>query len=144
LPEETKVLITEYFQPKLKKLFEEQSANPFIYYLPEQKAFKTENLVEVSLSENFIAPQFKIISQGEHFELQCRFNINGASSTLLPIMNAITAFSFYTIILFTCGKTGRCIAGRKIYQEWQYQTDKSKLGSPNAKVDNAANQGLPG
>jgi superfamily II DNA or RNA helicase len=79
LPEETKSLITEYFQPKLKKIFEEQAQNPFIYYLPENKVFKTENLLEVSLSENFIAPQFKIISQGDHFELQCRFNINGAA-----------------------------------------------------------------
>jgi non-specific serine/threonine protein kinase len=79
LPEETKSLITEYFQPKLKKIFEEQSANPCIYYLPENKIFKTENLVEVALSERFIAPQFKIISQDDHFELQCRFNINGAA-----------------------------------------------------------------
>jgi non-specific serine/threonine protein kinase len=79
LPEETKSLITEYYQPKLKKLFEEQANNPFVYYLPEHKNFKTENLVEVSLSDNFIAPQFKIVAQGEHFELQCRFKINGAS-----------------------------------------------------------------
>lgn len=79
LPEETKILITEYYQPKLKKLFEEQAANPFVYYLPEHKPFKTDNLVEVALSETFIAPQFKIIAQGEDFELQCRFKINGAA-----------------------------------------------------------------
>ncbi|MEO6229628.1 MAG: SNF2-related protein [Ferruginibacter sp.] len=79
LPEETKMLITEYYQPKLKKLFEEQAANPFVYYLPEHKTFKTENLVEVSLSETFIAPQFKIIAKDSDFELQCRFNINGAA-----------------------------------------------------------------
>ena len=78
-PEETKLLITEYLQPKLKKLFEEQSANPFIYYLPKNKVFKTDNLVEVTLSESFIAPQFKIIAKDNHFELQCRFNINGAA-----------------------------------------------------------------
>ena len=84
LPEETKSLITEYFQPKLKKIFEEQSANPFIYFLPEKKVFKTENLLEVVLSEQFIEPQFKIISQDDHFELQCRFNINGAAQ---PVTN---------------------------------------------------------
>lgn len=78
LPEETKSLITEYLQPKLKKIFEEQSSNDFIYYLPSGKNFKTENLIEVSLSENFIAPQFKIIAVEDHFELQCRFKINGA------------------------------------------------------------------
>ena len=84
LPEETKSLITEYFQPKLKKIFEEQSINPFIYYLPEKKVFKTDNLAEVVLSDQFIEPQFKIISQDDHFELQCRFNINGAEQ---PVTN---------------------------------------------------------
>ncbi len=84
LPEETKSLITEYFQPKLKKIFEEQSTNPFVYYLPEKKVFKTDNLAEVVLSDQFIEPQFKIISQDDHFELQCRFNINGAAQ---PVTN---------------------------------------------------------
>ena len=82
LPEETKSLITEYLQPKLKKVFEEQSGNPSIYYLPEKKVFKTENLVEVALSEQFIAPQFKIVAVEDHFELQCRFNINGATQPI--------------------------------------------------------------
>jgi non-specific serine/threonine protein kinase len=84
LPEETKSLITEYLQPKLKKLFEEQAANPFIYYLPEKKVFKTENLQEVSVSDSFIAPQFKIVAKNSHFELQCWFNINGAAQ---PVTN---------------------------------------------------------
>ncbi len=79
LPEETRLLITEYFQPKLKKIFEEQNNNPFIYYLPEKKVFKTGNLVEVSLSANCIAPQFKIALKGTQFELQCLLNINGAT-----------------------------------------------------------------
>jgi non-specific serine/threonine protein kinase len=78
-PEETKLLITEYLQPKLKKLFEEQRENPFVYYLPQHKAFKTENLIEVALSDNFIEPQFKIVAKDDYFELQCRFNINGAA-----------------------------------------------------------------
>ena len=78
-PEETKLLITEYLQPKLKKLFEEQRDNPFVYYLPQHKAFKTDNLVEIALSDRFIEPQFKIVAKEDYFELQCRFNINGAA-----------------------------------------------------------------
>jgi hypothetical protein len=74
------------------------------------------------LSENFIAPQFKIISQGEHFELQCRFNINGAAQPVTDneCNNSILFLYNHT---FTVAKTGRCNSGRKIYQEWQYQTD---------------------
>ncbi len=78
LPEETKSLITEYLFPKLKKVFEEQAGNSFVYYLAEKKPFKTEHLQEVSLSETFLAPHFKVIAQDHHFELQCRFKINGA------------------------------------------------------------------
>jgi SNF2 family DNA or RNA helicase len=82
LPEETKALITEYLQPKLKKIFEEQAANSFAYYLPEKKIFRTENLVEVALSDTFIEPKFKIVSKGNYFELQCWFNVNGAAQPI--------------------------------------------------------------
>jgi len=78
LPEETKSLITEYLHPKLKKIFEEQVNNPCIYYLLEKKTFKTDHLIEAVLSDTTIAPQFKIVSKEDHFELQCRFKINGA------------------------------------------------------------------
>ncbi|HMG81985.1 MAG TPA: SNF2-related protein [Ferruginibacter sp.] len=79
LPEETKALITEYLQPKLKKIFEEQAANSFVYYLPEKKIFRTENLIEVALSDKFIEPKFKIVAKNSYFELQCWFNVNGAA-----------------------------------------------------------------
>ncbi|UEG50812.1 SNF2 family helicase [Ferruginibacter lapsinanis] len=82
LPEETKSLIAEYLHPKLKKIFEEQAGNPFIFYLPEKKSFTTENLVEAAVDEKFIAPQFKIAAKNGHFELQGRFNINGATQPI--------------------------------------------------------------
>jgi SNF2 family DNA or RNA helicase len=84
LPEETKALITEYLQPKLKKIFEEQVTNTFVYYLPEKKIFRTENLVEVALSDSFIEPKFKIVAKNNYFELQCWFNVNGAAQ---PVTN---------------------------------------------------------
>ena len=62
LPEETKALIAEYLQPKLKKIFEEQASNHFIFYLPSAKQFTTANLAEVELSDHFIAPVFKVHS----------------------------------------------------------------------------------
>ncbi len=77
LPEETKSLITEYIQPKLKKVFEEQSQNNFIYYLPENKSFKTNNLVDIELSDHFIAPFFKVIAVNDHFEIACMVKLNG-------------------------------------------------------------------
>ena len=79
LPEETKSLIAEYLQPKLKKIFEEQAGSSAVFYLEEKKSFTTNNLIEVALSDKCIAPHFKIIANNDHFELECRFNINGAA-----------------------------------------------------------------
>ena len=77
LPEETKALIAEYLQPKLKKLFEEQSGNNFIFYLPKSKQFTTGNLVEIELSKDFIAPVFKVQASAGHFEIACTVKLTG-------------------------------------------------------------------
>ncbi len=78
LPEETRSLITEYLHPKLRKLFEEQASNLFIFYLPEKKPFKTGNLQEATLSDHFPSPRFRIVAQDKHFELQCRIKAGGS------------------------------------------------------------------
>ena len=36
--------MVEYLHPKLKKLFIDVAANPFVFYLNGKKTFKTENL----------------------------------------------------------------------------------------------------
>ncbi|MCO6497227.1 MAG: DEAD/DEAH box helicase [Chitinophagaceae bacterium] len=50
LTEETKLLATEYLQPKLKRLFELTAGTP-IFYLARGKSFVTDNLEEVSISD---------------------------------------------------------------------------------------------
>ena len=77
LPEETKALMVEYLHPKLKKIFEENSSNPFVFYLPHGKNFKTENLREISLSADAISPIFKIIAKNGQYELTCAVKIDG-------------------------------------------------------------------
>ncbi len=71
LPEDTKALIAEFLQPKLKKIFEEQAANHFVFYLAKGKTFTTANLVEIELSEEFIAPVFKVQAKNDHYEIAC-------------------------------------------------------------------------
>ena len=78
LPEETKALIAEYLHPKLKKLFEEQFANNFIFYLAPKKVFKTENLTEIELNDHFISPIFKVQAKNSHFEIACTVKMQGA------------------------------------------------------------------
>ena len=77
LPEETKSLITEYLHPKLKRLFEEQYKNSFVYYLPVSKSLKTANLREIELSDYLISPVFKVIAKGDHFEIACMVKLPG-------------------------------------------------------------------
>ena len=77
LPEETRLLITEYLQPKLKKIFEEQSQNQFIFLLPQHKSFKTSHLEEIELSARFITPSFKVKVTNGQFELLSTVKLQG-------------------------------------------------------------------
>jgi SNF2-related domain/Helicase conserved C-terminal domain len=77
LPEETKALIAEYLQPKLKKIFEEQATSNFIFYLPPSKTFNTSNLSEIELSDHFVSPVFKVLAKNNHFEIACTVKIQG-------------------------------------------------------------------
>ena len=77
LPDETKALITEYLHPKLKKIFDEQSNNPFVFILPPSKPLKTANLKETELSSDFISPVFKVVAKKTKLEISCTVRIDG-------------------------------------------------------------------
>ncbi|HXO76172.1 MAG TPA: hypothetical protein VN824_13065, partial [Puia sp.] len=77
LPEETKKLMVEYLHPKLKKLFIELNANPFVFYLNGHKAFKTANLQPVGLSADPVTPFFSVAAGKGVYELSCYVKING-------------------------------------------------------------------
>ncbi len=77
LPDETKVLIIEYLQPKLRKLFSDITTNPFLFYLNGRKAFKTENLQPVGIGADAVTPFFRVSAQKNSFELACFVKVNG-------------------------------------------------------------------
>jgi non-specific serine/threonine protein kinase len=107
LPEETKSLMVEYLHPKFKKIFEENPENNFIFYLPKAKIFKTENLVDLTLSPDSISPVFKITAKHEIFELTCSIKVEGQ---VMPLNNN----EWESILLF--------LYNYKIYQ-WQKSED---------------------
>lgn len=82
LPEETKALISEYLHPKIKKLFEDEAENPFLFILPEKKVFKTDALQPVSVSHEPLVPRFKVAAGNGQFELQCQVTLNGKPVSL--------------------------------------------------------------
>lgn len=75
LPDETKALIGEYILPKLIKLFAENSSNKNVFMLPAGRQFKTQNLVSLKLSEIPAIPVFKVVLNGDAFELQTEVEI---------------------------------------------------------------------
>ncbi|MFN8290108.1 MAG: SNF2-related protein [Chitinophagaceae bacterium] len=75
LPDETKELVAEYLMPKLRKMFTDLADSPFVFILPEKKAFKTNNLVPLQLQREEARPHFivkKISNGGVHYDIQYR------------------------------------------------------------------------
>jgi superfamily II DNA or RNA helicase len=71
LPDETKELMAEYLLPKLKKIFTESAGSPFVFLLPDKKAFKTNNLEPLQLQFEEAKPHF-IVKKNSHYTIQCR------------------------------------------------------------------------
>jgi len=76
LPDETKELMAEYLLPKLKKMFTESAGGPFVFVLPEKKAFKTNNLVPLQLQSAEAKPHF-IVKKNAQYTIQCRVKAGG-------------------------------------------------------------------
>lgn len=75
LPEETRHLINEYLHPKIKKIFSELSASPFVFYLPPKKAFNTANLQQAELVGKLISPEFEVNYHNNQYEVDCRIKL---------------------------------------------------------------------
>lgn len=82
LPEETKGLINEYLHPKFKKLFAENAASSFVFYLPSGKRFVTENLVSARFSDHFIQPSFSINFKDNQYEITCTIELPSKTISL--------------------------------------------------------------
>ena len=76
LPDETKELMAEYLLPKLKKMFAESDESPFVFLLPEKKAFKTNNLESLQLQGEEAKPHFTV-KKNSHYTIQCRVKAGG-------------------------------------------------------------------
>lgn len=124
LPQETKSLIAEYLHPKIKKIFEEQSSNHFVFCLPQKKKFVTANLKEVFLSREFIKPVFKVVVEGNQIELVCLLK---AGSKVMPFSaNECESNLLYLHedTLYTWEKTEDIIQAESFLQQEQLKLSK--------------------
>ena len=134
LPEETKSLIAEYLQPKLKKIFEEQSGNNFIFYLPLAKQFTTANLVDIELSNHFIAPIFKVQASADHFEIACTVKLMGET---IPFTDNECNSSLVYLndhVLYLWQKTEDVLQAEKFLKEGNIQLSKDNWADKMKKV----------
>ncbi len=70
LPEETKMLITEFLHPKIKKIFESGETRRYLY-LSKGKRFTTEKLDLVYISTVKPVIQFKVSVHDDAYKLEC-------------------------------------------------------------------------
>ncbi len=117
LPEETKALITEYLHPKLRKIFDEQAHNPFVFILPYSKKLKTENLKETEISDSFLSPVFKVAAKKTAFEISCLIKINGAPVSFSENKAASSLVFMYEDVLYTWNKTEDVMQAEKFIKE---------------------------
>ncbi|MEP7232193.1 MAG: SNF2-related protein, partial [Ginsengibacter sp.] len=71
LPEETKMLITEFLHPKIKKIFHSGEGERHYLFLPAGKKFITENLEQVYTSPIKPVIQFKVSARDNAYKLEC-------------------------------------------------------------------------
>ncbi len=117
LPDETKGLITEYLHPKLKKLFDEQSHNPFVYILPQGKQLKTANLKETELSNDFLAPVFKVSAKKTQLEISCKVRVNGEMLSADENKAPAGLVFLYDEVLYTWARTEDVMQAEKFIRE---------------------------
>ena len=117
LPEETKNLITEYLHPKLKKIFEEQNNNPFVFILPFAKTLKTAHLKETELSNSLLNPVFKVQAKKTNFEIACMLKINGMPVSFSENKSPSSLIFLYEDVLYTWQKTDDVIQAEKFIEK---------------------------
>ncbi len=125
LPEETKSLIAEYLHPKLKKIFEEEAQNNFIFNLPAPKKFITSNLKDIELSDQFMTPVFKVLADGGKLELVCMVKVGNKT---IPFhkneCNSMLVF-LNDDVLYTWNKTEDIIQAEKFLQQGNVKLTKA-------------------
>ena len=134
LPEDTKALIGEYLQPKLKKIFEEQVSNNFIFYLPKTKQFTTANLVEIELSDHFIAPVFKVQAKGDHFEIACTVKLMGDAIPFTDNECNSSLLYLSDDVLYLWQKAEDVLQAEKFLKEGNIQLSKDNWADKMKKV----------
>jgi hypothetical protein len=117
LPDDTKTLIIEYLHPKLRKIFEEQSHNPFMFILPFAKKHTTANMKEVEVSNSLLNPVFTVHASKSNFELSCIVKIDGKPVSFSENKASSSLIFMLDDVLYTWQKTEDVMQAEKFVRE---------------------------
>ncbi len=104
ITEDTKTLIAEYMHPKIKKLFYEQSTNPFTFIVAGKKVYKTNDLEEVEFSEIPIIPVFMVAPGNKGMEISFCVRIQNKTLSLSDNECNSSLFFLYDNMMYTWEK----------------------------------------
>jgi non-specific serine/threonine protein kinase len=104
LPEETKLLITEYIIPKLKKLSLEFADIP-LFVLPQGQSFISANLQKAEFSATALTPQFFVSKKEKDYEIECFIKPGAVAYNLNDNEAATASFFLYNHQIFLWANT---------------------------------------
>jgi non-specific serine/threonine protein kinase len=108
----------------MKKMFEEQSSNHFVFNLPKNKKFVTSHLEEIELSNQFIAPSFKVLSVNDHFEMVCMIKLGSEMIEINKNECASSLLFFHDGTLYTWQKAEDVLKAEKFIQQGRVKLTK--------------------
>lgn len=88
LPDETRILIADYFNNKLQKIFVEQMHNSFVFQLPQGKPFITTALENIHLEKQPITPHFIVGKKENDFVMECKVKLPDQVVSIIENENA--------------------------------------------------------
>ncbi len=126
LPDETRSLIAEYMHPKLKKLFEEEANNHFVFRLNKNKKFVTSNLTEITLSDQFISPTFKVQQISGETALSCTIKAGNKNIPFKENLCESNILFLQDEVLYTWKKTEDIIQSDKFLSGINIKSKKAE------------------
>jgi hypothetical protein len=113
IAEDTKALIAEYLHPKIKKIFTEQSTNPFTYLITTKGTYKTENLEEIEFSDIPLQPIFIVEAAKDGFNLQFKIKIQNTILNLQDNECSSSLIFLYDNMVYTWDKAEDVLEAEK-------------------------------
>ncbi|MDI9364198.1 MAG: SNF2-related protein [Flavobacterium sp.] len=124
LPEETCNLISEYLQPKYKKLLAHLAGSNFVFYLPFKKSFTTANLQLAEFSAENIGPTFAVNYAAGEYTVECNVKLPSAELNITENECASVMLFQYHNQFFTWDKSEDIAAVSKFLPSGTLKIDR--------------------